>query len=296
MMMPLRQTFSASSQWPCPRMKSRPRRPRQRRPLMRRRLPKVLRLHDVHVEYGNIIRVHVHVHDNRGNRCDSHSGRRYDCHFPWRWMPQRGKQLAPEEAITNLTPMGSPEADVRHCLRVAHGDPAFAVEFLTQGIPDNIVAAADLVRASYAAIAGCCLLLPQRPPRGPSPLQPVSCKCLRHHPQFKWDAASGVNQSGSVPNKFSRKIGQQQPDLRAKNRCQPVSLFRIMNEPITEQDATAAAASDAASAFNMPPGGATGCDNYPNRRGYIALVSMTGFLSNRVYVLSLSLHFFSPWS
>jgi hypothetical protein len=73
-------------------------------------------------------------------------------------------------------------------------------------------------------------------------------------------------------------------------------VLEMMNEPVTEPDATAATVSDAAaSAFNMLPGGATGCDNYLNRRGCIALVSMMGLLSNQVYVVAIA-PFFSPWS
>ena len=39
----------------------------------------------------------------------------------------------PQEAVNSLTAMGFPEAEVRHCLRAANGNPDIAVEFLTNG-------------------------------------------------------------------------------------------------------------------------------------------------------------------
>jgi hypothetical protein len=66
-------------------------------------------------------------------------------------VPDGKTPLSPEEAITTLISLGFPEAEMRHCMRVSHGDPNIAVELLRMAIPDNTAAAADLVRASNAA-------------------------------------------------------------------------------------------------------------------------------------------------
>ena len=44
----------------------------------------------------------------------------------------------PSEMVANLIGMGFPEPEVRHCLRAANGNPDVAVEFLTNGIPEQV--------------------------------------------------------------------------------------------------------------------------------------------------------------
>jgi UV excision repair protein RAD23 len=173
-----------------------------------------------------------------------------------------GRNLFPEEAITNLTSMGFPEAEVRHCLRVAHGNPDIAVEFLTNGIPDNVAAAADLVRASNAAspaasaagTAGSAAATTARARNASSSAAAGPLQSLRNHPQFNALRRLVQTNPGALQQVLTQ-IGQQQPDLLAEINANQSLFLEMMNEPITEQDATAATASDADSAFNMPPGG-----------------------------------------
>jgi UV excision repair protein RAD23 len=94
-------------------------------------------------------------------------------------------------AITNLTSTGFPEAEVRHCLRVAHDNPDIAVELLTNGIPDNVAAAADLVRASNAAspaaaasAAGSAAAITARARNASSSAATGPLQSLRDRPQF----------------------------------------------------------------------------------------------------------------
>lgn len=131
----------------------------------------------------------------------------------------------PEEVITNLTSMGFPEAEVRHCLRAAHGNPDVAVEFLTNGIPDGV---AEAVASSSAAT----------PVASGRPLQ-----ALRNHPQF--NALRRLVQSNPAAlQQVLTQIGQQQPELLAEINSNQAMFLEMMNEPISE---TAPASSNSSS-------------------------------------------------
>lgn len=137
----------------------------------------------------------------------------------------------PPEMIANLTALGFPEAEVKHCLRAANGNPDVAVEFLTNGIPPGISAAAG---ASPRAA----------PAPGGQPLQ-----ALRAHPQF--DALRRLVQSNpQMLQQVLTQIGQQQPELLQEINANQALFLEMMNEPVSDAPAPAAPAPGGA-----PPGG-----------------------------------------
>ena len=142
----------------------------------------------------------------------------------------------PNEVVTNLTSMGFPEAEVRHCLRAAHGNPDVAVEFLTNGIPDGVSEAANLVQATNSSAA--------TPSAAASSSTTRPLQALRNHPQF--DALRRLVQTNpGALQQVLTQIGQQQPDLLAEINANQATFLEMMNEPIP---ATASAASSGTTA------------------------------------------------
>jgi UV excision repair protein RAD23 len=138
----------------------------------------------------------------------------------------------PDDVVANLTGMGFPEPEVRHCLRAAHGNPDVAVEFLTNGIPEGMGAAADLVQSTTTT---------STPNATARPLQ-----ALRNHPQF--DALRRLVQSNpGALQQVLTQIGQQQPDLLAEINAHQAVFLEMMNEPVAAASAPAASRSGTAS-------------------------------------------------
>jgi UV excision repair protein RAD23 len=180
--------------------------------------------------------------------------------------PARG--AAPEgpplsaAAVEGLVGMGFPEAEVRHCLRAAGGNPDVAVEFLTQGIPDAVSAALASSSASSspaAAAAGASS------PGSSAPRQPL--QALREHPQF--DALRRLVQSNpAMLQQVLTQIGQQQPELLREINDNQALFLEMMNEPVSEASAAApsssgagrpaAGSSSSAAARGAAPGGPFG--------------------------------------
>jgi UV excision repair protein RAD23 len=153
----------------------------------------------------------------------------------------------PAEIMSNLTGMGFPEAEVRHCLRAARGNPDIAVEFLTNGIPpgmqpgeqDAAAAAATVAPSSTTSAGGGALLT------------------LRNHPQFN-DLRRLVQSDPQMLQTVLTQIGQQQPELLAEINANQEEFIRMMNEPILESSSIGGAVGGAASrsmSSRSPSGG-----------------------------------------
>jgi UV excision repair protein RAD23 len=143
----------------------------------------------------------------------------------------------PEEVLSNLTSMGFPEAEVRHCLRAAHGNPDVAVEFLTNGIPEGITEAASIVNATSAGAGRSTVESPAANATSGSarPLQ-----ALRTHPQFNALRRLVQSNPGALQQVLTQ-IGQQQPDLLAEINANQALFLEMMNEPIANETATSRA-------------------------------------------------------
>ncbi|KAL3913149.1 MAG: hypothetical protein SGILL_006606 [Bacillariaceae sp.] len=151
----------------------------------------------------------------------------------------------PAEVVNNLTAMGFPEAEVRHCLRASSGNPDVAVEFLTNGIPPGMQpgeqAAAAVAAASGSTSGG-----------GGGTLS-----ALRNHPQFN-DLRRLVQSDPQMLQTVLTQIGQQQPELLAEINANQQDFLRMMNEPITESSPSGGSGSGSSSAQPSSGGGGAG--------------------------------------
>lgn len=146
--------------------------------------------------------------------------------------PARGAEF-PAEVVNNLTSMGFPEAEVRHCLRAANGNPDIAVEFLTNGIPPGMQPGEQ---QEAAASSG-----------GP-------LTALRNHPQFN-DLRRLVQSNPQMLQTVLTQIGQQQPELLTEINANQEAFLAMMNEPIAETSSAPAPSSSSSPAPAADTGG-----------------------------------------
>lgn len=149
----------------------------------------------------------------------------------------------PAEIVNNLTAMGFPEVEVRHCLRAANGNPDIAVEFLTNGIPPGMQPS-EQAAAAASPQAGSS--------SGGGPLV-----ALRNHPQFN-DLRRLVQSNPQMLQTVLTQIGQQQPQLLAEINANQEAFLAMMNEPITESSSSSSAPAPAPSSSSAPSGAAGG--------------------------------------
>lgn len=162
--------------------------------------------------------------------------------------PSRPADTFSDEVVNNLTAMGFPEAEVKHCLRAARGNPDIAVEFLTNGIPDGVAQAAEAMSA--AGIGGSSPAASgSSSSAGGQPLQ-----ALRNHPQFN-DLRRLVQSNPQMLQQVLTQIGQQQPELLQEINSNQALFLEIMNEPVTDASA-APSASGSSSSSSSGAGGA----------------------------------------
>ncbi|KAL3943990.1 MAG: hypothetical protein SGBAC_001943 [Bacillariaceae sp.] len=145
------------------------------------------------------------------------------------------------EIVSNLTTMGFPEAEVRHCLRAANGNPDIAVEFLTNGIPPGMQPSEQAAASPRAGSSS-----------GGGPLV-----ALRNHPQFN-DLRRLVQSNPQMLQTVLTQIGQQQPQLLAEINANQEAFLAMMNEPITESSTSSSAPAPAPSSSSSPSGAAGG--------------------------------------
>ena len=139
--------------------------------------------------------------------------------------PSRPSDEFPAEVINNLTGMGFPEAEVKHCLRAANGNPDIAVEFLTNGIPPGMQPGEQGLSSPAAGTSGG-----------------NSLQALRDHPQFN-DLRRLVQSNPQMLQAVLTQIGQQQPELLAEINANQAAFLAMMNEPISESSPSAAISS-----------------------------------------------------
>jgi len=148
----------------------------------------------------------------------------------------------PAEIVNNLTTMGFPEAEVRHCLRAANGNPDIAVEFLTNGIPPGMQPSEQAAAASS---------------RGGSSSGGGPLAALRNHPQFN-DLRRLVQSNPQMLQTVLTQIGQQQPELLAEINANQEAFLALMNEPITESSPSSSAPAPSSSSSSTPSGAGGG--------------------------------------
>jgi len=151
----------------------------------------------------------------------------------------------PTEVVNSLTGMGFPEAEVRHCLRAANGNPDVAVEFLTNGIPPGMQPGeqgAISNSSSASASSGGTLV------------------GLRNHPQFN-DLRRLVQSNPAMLQRVLTQIGQQQPELLTEINANQETFLQMMNEPITDtSDPSSGSSSNSGSPSQSPASSGTVTD------------------------------------
>jgi UV excision repair protein RAD23 len=147
----------------------------------------------------------------------------------------------PAEAIANLTSMGFPEEEARHCLRAALGNPDLAVEFLTNGIPEG------------TSLTGGVSSAPTPAAGSSSSSQPL--QALRNHPQFN-DLRRLVQSNPQMLQQVLGQIGQQQPQLLQEINANQALFLQMMNEPVTESSSAPPPSSSSSAPAPAADGGA----------------------------------------
>lgn len=177
-------------------------------------------------------------------------------------------------AIESLTGMGFPEAEVRHCLRAAGGNPDVAVEFLTNGIPDAVSAALSQQSTSTpAAAASSTATSSTQQPASSSSAEPL--QALRNHPQF--DALRRLVQSNpGMLQQVLTQIGQQQPELLREINENQGLFIQMMNEPVVEAPASASSSSSTAASAQAARAGAGGARTLGSPSQLASLIQSMG--------------------
>ncbi|KAL7556948.1 hypothetical protein ACA910_005297 [Epithemia clementina (nom. ined.)] len=148
----------------------------------------------------------------------------------------------PAEVIGNLTGMGFPEEEVRHCLRAAQGNPDMAVEFLTNGIPEGINLSASTSPTPAASSSSS---------------SSGTLQALRNHPQFN-DLRRLVQSNPQMLQSVLSQIGQQQPQLLQEINDNQALFLQMMNEPVIEGSGSGSASASDASAPSSNSAGSAG--------------------------------------
>jgi UV excision repair protein RAD23 len=138
--------------------------------------------------------------------------------------PARPADNFSAETVANLTVLGFPEAEVRHCLRAADGNPDIAVEFLTNGIPPGIAQPGSTAET----------------PAGNRSSSGQPLQALRNHPQFN-DLRRLVQSNPQMLPQVLTQIGQQQPELLQEINANQAQFLQMMNEPVSETVSSPAA-------------------------------------------------------
>lgn len=141
----------------------------------------------------------------------------------------QGEQM--NATVQQLCEMGFPEDQVRSALQAAFNNPDRAVEYLMNGIPEQVAAPPATAPASTSGGAVAS-----------------SLEALRNHPQF--DALRQLIQSNpaALPAVL-QQIGGQNPELLRLIHQNQDQFVQMLNEPITAPAATAAPAG--ASPFDL---------------------------------------------
>ena len=145
-----------------------------------------------------------------------------------------------EEAIAAITAMGFPDAEARYALTAARGDGNLAVEFLTNGPPEQFANAPAPAPTTAGASTSAGSTMSAAP--GGSNDGPLAQ--LRLHPQFT-QLQRLVQSNPAALTQVLEAIGQQDADLLATIHANHDAFVAMMNEPIVEQPANQDA--------NVPP-------------------------------------------
>jgi len=137
-----------------------------------------------------------------------------------------------EEAIAAITAMGFPDAEARYALTAARGDGNLAVEFLTNGPPEQFAN----IPAPAPTTAGAPTSAGSTVPAAPDGTNDGPLAQLRLHPQFT-QLQRLVQSNPAALAQVLEAIGQQDANLLATIHANHDAFVAMMNEPIVEQPA-----------------------------------------------------------
>jgi len=161
----------------------------------------------------------------------------------------------PTEVINNLKALGFPESDCRACLRASNGNPDVAVEFLMNGIPPGISAAATASGSSSAGSSSSS-----------SSTGTGALEALRHHPQFN-DLKRLVQTNPNMLSAVLQQIGQQQPELLQAINANQAEFLQMMNEPVGSTGGSAGGSGGGGAANPAPAAGANNNNPFSGSSG-----------------------------
>jgi UV excision repair protein RAD23 len=147
-----------------------------------------------------------------------------------------------DELLSNITAMGFPRDQAIAALRAAFGNPDRAVEYLMNGIPENLQAApvAPTPVAASAAAAAAAAAPPTGGVNTGGGLEPSALERIRNEPQFQ-QIRQIIRTNPHLLQQFIQQMSRDNPDLFRDVFAHQEEFIRMLNEP----DDAAPAAADA---------------------------------------------------
>lgn len=176
--------------------------------------------------------------------------------------------------VANLTTMGFPEAEARRALALAFGNVPRAAQYLLEGMPANVPAAA--VPPPPPAAAASTAAAPTPPTAAaPAPSGADPLAALRNHAQFNQLRALVQSNPAALPHVL-QQIGAASPQLLALINSNMDAFVKMLNEPVAPSQGGAATSATTAAA--APTAGAPApAAAAPSAGGGLAGLAAAGF-------------------
>jgi len=153
-----------------------------------------------------------------------------------------------ESMVDNIAAMGFPRDQIIAALRAAFGNPDRAVDYLMNGIPENLLQqqAAPTPAAASAAVADAA---PAADPT--AALTGNELERIRNEPQFQ-QIRQIIRTNPQLLQQFIQQMSRSNPDLFRVITQNQEEFIRILNEPDASDSATPAATTPASGGAGAP--------------------------------------------
>lgn len=132
-----------------------------------------------------------------------------------------------DELLSNITAMGFPRDQAIAALRAAFGNPDRAVEYLMNGIPENLQQAAPVAPNPVAAAAAAT---PATTGGAAGGLEPSALERIRNEPQFQ-QIRQIIRTNPHLLQQFIQQMSRDNPDLFRDVFAHQEEFIRMLNEP-----------------------------------------------------------------
>jgi len=150
--------------------------------------------------------------------------------------PAQAAPMFSEEMVNNIAAMGFPRDQIVAALRAAFGNPDRAVDYLMNGIPENLLNAPAPAAASPAAAAAAAT-----PTESSSPtLSGSELERIRNEPQFQ-QIRQIIRTNPQLLQQFIQQMSRSNPEFFRMITENQEGFIRILNEPDASDTAPAAA-------------------------------------------------------